>query len=103
MQLTENTKANIKSTYEIVRGLIFIVIVIVLGLAITTGTVDAKDDGMSVKPSEHREYGVRTIIIDKSFAVDKHCTQYYEDRVKFDACLKKTELEVDTKYLELDK
>jgi hypothetical protein len=104
MQLTENTKANIKSTYEIVRGLILMMMVIMLGLAITTGTADAKMSVVSkgVKPSERREWGVKSINIDKSFAVDKYCTEHYSDAVEFDACVKRIESSIDTRYEMLD-
>lgn len=105
MKLTENTKENIKSTYEIVRGLILMIIVIVLGLAITTGTADAKmvvGVDKSVKPSERREWGVKSIDVDKSFSVDKYCSEYRNSK-KYDACMKRIKSSIDKRYEMLDR
>lgn len=98
------TKENVKSAYEIVRALLLMVMIIALGLALIT-TADAKSivEKDTVKPSEKREYGVRSVNIDKSFAVDKHCIRLYDNGVKFDACVKKMHLIIDAKYLKREK
>ena len=102
MKLTPTIKQNIKSTYEIVRGLILMTIVILLGLAITTGTADAETD-KGIKPSQEREWGVKSINIDTSFAIDKFCIKYYDNPIKFDSCVKNTKSIIQRKYKELDK
>jgi len=78
-------------------------IIILLGLAITTGTADANEADKGIKPSEWREWGVKSINIDASFAIDKFCIKYYDNPIKFDSCVKNTKSIIEKKYNELDK
>ena len=55
------------------------------------------------KPSEKREFGVRSIELDKSFAIDKHCSKYYENSQKFNVCVKSSTDLIEKKYQKLDK
>ena len=54
-------------------------------------------------PSEKTEWGVRSIEIDKSFAINKKCLKYYENTKKFNTCVKSTSKFIDEKYQKLDK